>query len=217
MNTFSSYQSIIQGELNQILPPIPSMIKLQRKGEMTATTIPLEYFEYLFKVKYRPTLTFDSQRSFKEVVDHCPYILRYPWIATENYALTKCYKTVLDNAYQSPVYIKWIDNTLQYGLFSEVDIEEGGYIGEYTGAVRRVFRRNREINGYCFQYPTKWWSYHYFIIDASNEGNLTRFINHSDQPNLRPVCLVENQLLHQVFIANKNISRDTELTFKYTP
>jgi SET domain-containing protein len=52
-------------------------------------------------------------------------------------------------------------------------------------------------------------------VDALQEGNVTRFINHSNVPNLEPRCFVERGLLHQVFMARQKISKGTQLTFDY--
>jgi len=215
VKVFSSYQPTLLNQTEQNLPLPPATIKLQRKSEMEPSVVTLDHFEYLFDIKYRSTLCFASNASLQEVINHCPFILRCPRIVTENYELTTLYKKELDNATLAPVYVKWIDNTLQYGLFADADIEEGTFIGEYVGLIHRLYHHHPVGNNYCFQYPSKWWSWHYFVIDALGEGNLTRFINHNNEPNLRPACLVEDQLLHQVFIARSKILKDTELTFHY--
>lgn len=191
-------------------------MKLQRKGEDSLTAYPIAEFEHLFHIKYRSFLTFSSEKELDTVIQHCPYILRIPQIAQENYELTAKYKQSLFNAAIPPVYVKWIDPIFEYGLFADVDLPQGAYVGEYVGQVKRLFRRERDSNPYCFQYPTKWWSFHYYAIDASREGNEMRFINHSNSPNLRPICLVDQNLLHMVFIANQAIPKDTQLTFNYT-
>lgn len=53
------------------------------------------------------------------------------------------------------------------------------------------------------------------FLDAKTRGNVARFINNSCDPN----CLLDkpivNGYLRLVFVANKDIPKGTELTFKY--
>ncbi|MEI8365221.1 MAG: SET domain-containing protein [Parachlamydiaceae bacterium] len=186
-------------------------IKLQKKGEKTPTSIPLQEFESTFHIIYRPELVFPSKDIQQEVSNNCPYLLRNRWIASEYYDWNKVWPTQKD----APIYIKWIDPTMGYGVFAEEDIEAGTCIGEYTGVVRRLFRNHPDHNAYCFHYPTRLWSWKYFAIDALHEGNFTRFINHSDTPNLNPSCLIKDRILHLVFIANRRILKGSQLTFSY--
>jgi hypothetical protein len=51
-----------------------------------------------------------------------------------------------------------------------------------------------------------------FMLDAEKQGNLTRFINHSDSPNLEAKTRADGQI---VFVAKRNIYFGEELTFNY--
>lgn len=193
----------------------PESIKLQKKGENAPTEVPLADFEDYFEITYCAYPFVPSYEQLKALISNCPHILRYPWLAKESYAAAKLYKQQLAEGWTAPVYIKWIDPTLEYGLFADADFPQGTYIGEYTGVIRRLYRKNPDHNDYCMQYPTRWWSFNYYVIDALNEGNVLRFANHSDQPNMQPLCVVDRGLLRMVLVTCKPVAKGEQLTFDY--
>lgn len=198
-----------------LLGAAPAKIRLKLKDSLTISEISVTEFERLFNLTYRPFLTFSSYHILREAINNCPYLLRCTCLVSENYALAKRYHLELALGALADLSVRWINDELGYGVFAESDIPEGTFIGEYTGHVRRLYRRHPDHNAYCFRYPTKLWSWHYFIIDAMKESNLLRFINHSDRPNLQPLCAVDRGLLHQIFISNQPIHKDAQLTFDY--
>lgn len=176
---------------------------------------PQEDFENRFGVTYRSHLTFSSYLLLQEVVDNCPYLLRFPWLTPENYAGAARYSRQLAMGMTAPLHIQWIDESMGWGAFAAKEIAEGSFVGEYTGVVRRIDTSNPDLNDYCFHYPTKLWSRTIFVIDAGKEGNAMRFVNHSDTPNLKPYCFVERRLLHLCFLASRKILEGEQLTFDY--
>lgn len=195
--------------------PLLSSFKVQFKDEISFSILNLKEFEKKFHVTYRPFLTFPSYRTLREVIRNCPYFFRFEWLFGGGSELEAHYQYQFSKGIFADTYIKWIDPQLGYGLFTAIDLPVKSFIGEYTGIVRQIDRNDSKLNGYCFHYPTRFWSTNYFVIDALHEGNLARFINHSSQPNLQPLWLVNRRLLHLVFIANQFIAKGTELTFNY--
>jgi len=113
------------------------------------------------------------------------------------------------------VSIRWINERVGYGLFAEEDLEEGSYAGEYTGIVRKNDRRHFEpLNNYCFEYPVPDEIGRSFVIDAT-QGNLTRFINHSFSPNLKPFHVFHDDFYHLIFLAVCPIKKGEQLSFDY--
>lgn len=193
----------------------PACIKVQVKGEIEPASLSIADFERIFNVIYRPFLVFESYEQLKEVIHSCPYLLRSHWLANENYDCGRKYAHQLGTGMLADVSIKWISDEIGYGVFAETDIPGGAFIGEYTGVVRRLYRKRPDHNPYCFRYPTRLWCLKYFVVDAFKESNSLRFINHSDKPNLQPLCAVDRGLLHQIFISNCFIPKGTQLTFDY--
>lgn len=192
-----------------------SFFGVQLKGESYSKQISKEDFEQAFGVTYRSQPNFLTYRGMRKAMTQCPFLLRCTSIARENHEWADAYKQQCGFGFMAKIVIKWIDEAWGYGAFAGEDLPSGYFIGEYTGVVRSVKRTNPNLNGYCLHYPTRFWSLSYFVIDSQNEGNETRFINHSDHPNLQPVCLVERNLLHHVFVTNQSIAKGTQLTFDY--
>jgi SET domain-containing protein len=55
------------------------------------------------------------------------------------------------------------------------------------------------------------------VIDAEEKGNFTRFINHSDEPNLTSRWIVVDGIYHVILFANQLIPKGTQLTYDYGP
>lgn len=194
---------------------LPGMFKLQPNGAKKPVELSIEGFEKALGIKYRPFLIFSSYPFFVKVIHQCPYILRSRSLASDNYEWEQKYHEEIRKGATAPIIIQWIDPVLGYGAFAAEDLVKGQWIGEYAGVVRQLSRRHPDHNPYCFHYPTKMWSLRYFAVDSMKEGNITRFINHSKHPNLIPVCAVDRNLLHQIFIAGRAIKQGEQLTFDY--
>lgn len=181
--------------------------------------IPIRLNEHQFKtqfdVEFRPYLNFETYPFFKEVLANCPWILKKSFLGEENRDQAWTFRHELHNGYRASMSIKWVNKEIGYGAFTNDSLEAGEYVGEYTGTVRRLYRNAPDQNEYCLHYPTRWFSWKYVTIDALEEGNETRFINHSDTPNLQPLCVCERNLLHIIFIAKHSIEADAELTYDY--
>lgn len=172
-------------------------------------------FKSFFQVKYCSHLYFPDYLFFQRVLNDCPWMIRKSFLGEENREQGKLYQKELAQGTVKNVVIKWIDETLGYGLFAMHDLPANTYVGEFTGLVRRLSRRYPDQNEYCFHYPTRFWSWNYTVVDALMYGNETRFINHSDDPNLQPLCLCERNLLHIVFITKVPIQAGAQLTYDY--
>lgn len=172
-------------------------------------------FKLYFHVKYCAHLFFPDYLFLQQIMKDCPWILRKSFLGEENRLQGLQYKKELSKGAIADVAIQWIDATLGYGLFALQDMPANTYIGEFTGLVRRLSRRNPDHNEYCFHYPTRFWSWNYTVVDALAHGNETRFINHSDTPNLQPICLYERNMLHIVFITKELIQAGNQLTYDY--
>lgn len=170
----------------------------------------MEEFEAFFHIRYLPVLKFANK---KEAARNCPYVLRNRWTGGENLELGEKYRQRLGDV--ADVSIRWIDPTFGYGLFTEKPLAKGEYIGEYTGVVRRLYRFHPDHNAYCFHYPTRFWSWKYMMVDALHEGNELRFANHSDDPTMEPLCMVDQNLLHLLFFAKRDLEEGEQLTFNY--
>ncbi|MEC7840288.1 MAG: SET domain-containing protein-lysine N-methyltransferase [Chlamydiota bacterium] len=190
-------------------------IQIQFPDESEIKVISAEEFYSDFEIRYVQYPHFSSYGELKSTIKNLPLSLKYRFLASSQYQLARLYQSELESGYIADLTVRWIDNTLGYGVFTSEALNEGAFIGEYTGRVRRICRFNPDPNAYCFQYPTKLWSMNYTVVDALHEGNILRFVNHSDLPNLSPTCVVDRGLVRIVFVANRDIKEGEQLTFNY--
>lgn len=188
-------------------------VKILLPDEQTFRYFGVEAFFHSFGFRYLKTLHFASYDALKSSIRHNSY--RSLLIHRESHRLGREYQQFFATGGLAPVSIRWIDNILGYGVFAESAIEENSCIGEYTGLVRRFSRFRPNQNGYCFHYPGQFWSLKLFVVDALYEGNVLRFVNHSDIPNLIPVCMVDRGLTHIAFVAKRRIDEREQLTIDY--
>lgn len=190
-------------------------IRLIRKHETEVSELSIGEFEAEFAVHYLGHLKFDSYRTLQKVLENCPWILKKSFLGTENREYAKQYEEQLAVGYVAPLTIKWVDYNMGYGAFADQDMDKGIYIGEYTGLVRQLDLVHPSLNAYCFHYPTRFWSWNYYVVDSKSEGNELRFVNHSDKPNLQPICICDRGILHLALITNREVKEGEELTFNY--
>lgn len=215
-NPLELAQLLGQRQSQELLLDRPlSILNVQLKDKESLTALDITDFEKTFKMIYRPFLTVPSYQILEELIRNCPYFFRLESLFGNDSKQEAAYQEQLSIGAFADTFVKWVNPQLGYGLFAAVDLPEKTFIGEYTGLVRQVDRNHPNLNGYCFHYPTRFWSTNYFVIDSLHEGNLARFINHSNQPNLQPLWLLNRKVLHLVFIANQLIHKGTELTFNY--
>ncbi|MEM7174613.1 MAG: SET domain-containing protein-lysine N-methyltransferase [Chlamydiota bacterium] len=112
------------------------------------------------------------------------------------------------------IYLRWIDAYLGYGIFAAKDLPALTYIGEYTGIVTVRTRKKARHNDYIFGYMIGPYNSP-FIIDAKKRGNLTRFINHSIEPNIISRWIVTGGITHIAFFSKQFIPKGGQLTYDY--
>lgn len=141
-----------------------------------------------------------------------------------NNSLEKKYGKQLEDGHTAPMYIKWVNKVVEYGVFAEKDIKKGDMICEYTGI---LCVDTPEIdNAYLWDYPTimmeeiagkKRRKRKGFCIDAGRGGNYARAINHTQRvyQNVTTQILPSQGLWHIAYIAQKDIQKDQQLLTHY--
>lgn len=105
-----------------------------------------------------------------------------------------------------------------YGLVATDFIPPGQFIMEYVGEVLNSKQFEKRANDY-----SKLMNAHYYfmalssdcVIDATKKGNISRFINHSCDPNAETQKWTVNGELRIGFFSKKPIMPDDEITFDY--
>lgn len=105
-----------------------------------------------------------------------------------------------------------------YGLVATGHIPAGQFIMEYVGEVLNSKQFEKRANDYSKQMN----AHYYFmalssdcVIDATKKGNISRFINHSCDPNAETQKWTVNGELRIGFFSKKPIMQDDEITFDY--
>lgn len=96
-----------------------------------------------------------------------------------------------------------------WGVRSLEMIKKESLIAEYLGEVRLIDQSKDKNNVYCLKLNSN------YIIDAQTKGNITRFVNHSCQPNARMETWCVNGLYRMVLTSKRDIMPAEEITFDY--
>ncbi|KAL2370495.1 histone-lysine n-methyltransferase [Blastomyces gilchristii SLH14081] len=115
-----------------------------------------------------------------------------------------------------------------FGLRSPESIQAGQYIDRYLGEVittKEADAREAATPGhaasYLFQLDFFSQDDDYYVVDGRKYGSITRFMNHSCNPNCKmfPVSQYDAELkiFDMAFFAIKDIPAGTELSFDYCP
>ncbi len=191
------------------------MIKVLRKNFDTPQVLSLSELEELMEFTWRPHLAFSTPEIALKVKKRTGKALRKKEItAREKYLGVNFHREITKGSLPS-TSIRFIDDVVGYGVFAERAIPKGVFIGEYTGVVRKRLGRVGRFNDYTFEYAIGDWERNPFIIDAKQEGNLTRFINHSARPNLGSVSVYANEVMHIILVALKPIPKGAQLCYDY--
>lgn len=135
------------------------------------------------------------------------------------------YGALIDERYQVPMHVKWINKTVQYGVFTEKSIKKGQMISEYTGYLE-VDDNSDVENLYLWEYPTilhevisgkKNKKKTKFHINAEKVGNFARAINHTTKKNqnVDAIMVPHKNLWHVVYRAKKDINAGGQLLTHY--
>ena len=195
----------------------PLQIRFQGKDEPSVKILSAEEFCNVTGVTYLKHLQFESYKVFKRVLHQCPWLLKHTSLGRQHRWFGALYGKEALGGKTIDASIRWIGEEVGYGLFAEKELKPQEFVGAYTGIMRQWHRFSPNHNEYCFHYPTGFWRMRIFMIDAEEAGNITRFVNHSDEANLEPVALLDRGLLHIFFRTARTIQVGEQLTVNYGP
>jgi hypothetical protein len=120
----------------------------------------------------------------------------------------------VDTARTAPMSVIKIDEVVGYGVFADRLIRAGDVIGEYTGLLRK-FRPEDMTNHYLASTPA-YGRYDGFIIDGQDQGNITRFINHSHRSdNVANAFVFHGRRWHRIMRAARAITPGEQVLWNY--
>jgi hypothetical protein len=192
---------------------IPKVLYLQEANDLRPKSVELKEFENFFSFSYTPTIRFSSYFQLKEAISLCPWLYRKSIFCTEERQLGRRYRKETFFPSSFPYSVRFIDQLIGFGLFAEKTFEKEEFLGIYAGAFMPL--DEAQNTAYCFHYPVRWTSYFSYCIDAEKTGNLLRFINHSDRPNVKARAFVIEGVLYTGIFALQPIHKGQELFLYY--
>jgi Proteins containing SET domain len=126
------------------------------------------------------------------------------------------YKKEIESGYIPDVILRWIDASLGWGVFAARSFKPREYIAEYTGVLRKWKKSDRK-NGYCFEYVYESGKSTPFLIDASEEAGIARYINHSEKGNLELKLATIGSITHVILLTKRPIEKGEQLSYHYGP
>lgn len=124
------------------------------------------------------------------------------------------YSRYINSDYIPFVDVRYIPQIQSFGLFTNKQFKKGDYIGEYTGLITSE-TSYLKMYDYLLEYPVHTLEERPYSIDAEPIGNHTRFINHSFRPNLAKHYAFYQNFYHMIFLCDRDIEKDQQLTFDY--
>lgn len=181
------------------------VFKVKKKDSSRIVELDLRGFESFFSVQYLQHLVLETRPK------RLPLLYRFGPLKKDAVLLYEKHQDKILDGFVASCSIRWLDQRIGYGLFAEKNFREGDFIGEYCG----VLKKHNDKNEYCLLYPRAFPFFETLMIDAKEKGNEMRFINHSFVPNLVIQPVLDNNLIHMIFIAGKKIGRGEQLTYDY--
>ena len=108
------------------------------------------------------------------------------------------------------IEIRYIDPAMGWGVFASSPLPTGEFIGEYVGIVLQT----QNPGPYSLNFPCLDGGHE---INASDTGNLMRFINHSSQPNASFQRVFHEHIVHTVVRLVRPVSAGGQICVDYSP
>lgn len=184
--------------------------KCKESFKLPKAEIPLKIEGFTF-IDY---LFFENLKTFKKVFYRCEKAYIYDWIEKKKLFRGIYYQKEIKENFHPKIEIRWISETLGYGVFAKEIILPKAFVGEYVGVVKKrsIFPNN---NLYAMRYPTLFLNKRDYYIDAEKMGNFTRFFNHSPDPNLEIESIYFSPFTRMIFTAKRKIESGEQLLFDY--
>lgn len=166
-------------------------------------------------IEYLAQPIFESWDPFDEILTHTQKAKNDEIISSERIWMGVYYDKEIQQSLHPRMRVRWINNEIGFGVFAAERILPCSYIGEYTGVIQERKSKHIKESNYCIRYTSWPMGKRQYVIDAENMGNFTRFINHSDTPNISLIGAYWRGLPRLIFLSMKEIPQGTQLAFDY--
>lgn len=175
----------------------------------------VEFEEEIGDLEYLPHPIFESEEALKEILLWTAKALSEGAIDPKRIWMGVYYDHEIEKGLYPRLIVRRIDEEIGFGVFADEQIAPQSFLGEYTGLIRRKKSRHDGESVYTFSY-TSWRMGKYpYVISAEWMGNFTRLINHSDEPNVEPICVYRKGMPRIIFISRHEIPKGGQILFDY--
>lgn len=181
----------------------------------TLGMIKSEHTAKIEEIEYLSLPQFESEKIFDHILEKSAKAKREDLIPAEKIWMGIYFDQEIQKGYHPKISIKWVNKKIGFGVFTEERILSCNFAGEYTGIIRERKLPHIKDNYYCIRYTPWETGFRKFVIDAKHRGNFTRFINHSETPNLGLQLIYWRGLPRLIFISLREIQKNEQLTFNY--
>lgn len=192
----------------------PYLFKVELEKKLKTMTLP--EFELFFEFRYLFKPEYAQEKYEKTILKKCIKAWKKGEISNREYWFGFYYQYEIRNGVVPDVIFKKIDDQKGFGVIANRNFEPNEWAGEYLGKFCHEGSKKLSVyNAYAFEYPFSLESPSKFIIDAKNQGNFTRFFNHSEKPNLSSQIVFLDSKNHIVFLTNRRIQKGEEMCYHY--
>jgi len=166
-------------------------------------------------LEYLPHPVYESEKVFDSILQKIKRAKTEDQIPPEKIWMGVYFDKEVQTGIHPKVSIRWIDQEIGFGVFAAQRIPPCAFVGEYTGVVQERRKKHLNDNYYCVRYTVWEMGRKKFVLDAEKRGNFTRFINHSDKPNIGLQSIYWRGLPRMIFLSLREIPLGAQLTFDY--
>ncbi len=163
---------------------------------------------------YLPVNAYACQEVECALMKMCARAEKRGRVEREQRWLGSYYAKELESNWHPPFEIRKVNKRIGYGVFARAPLIQHTFISEYTGYVRKKRFLFLKSSDYCFglSTPMGWRS---FVIDAKKGGNLARYLNHGDNPNVEPIAIFYRGLIRILLRTLRPVRAGEQLTYDY--
>src|ERR1700722_17479555 len=128
-------------------------INIALRSDEPSRAVTIHRFEELFELSYFPQLEFADWEVESWIRHKCAWAHKKGYIGQLALWLGKLHGHQIEEGDIKDITIRWINENIGYGAFTERPFKKWEFIGEYTGLLRRRSLLFPDLNDYCFMYP----------------------------------------------------------------
>lgn len=189
------YGKAVKRTSEPVLESHEKVVYYSQRGERSEVSV--EELSEKLQFEYTTRLVFLHERDLRNCIYQC--VERTDQCSVW---LSSMRKALLEGSTFRDVSLRHIGTVngvnVGHGVFAEVSMKAGTFIGEYVGLVSTISETITREDHYNFQYPSCDGG---LEINGREIGNLTRFINHSSMPNAEFNAISLDDIMHVICVS----------------